>query len=120
MLNSENDSGALVLDATARQRVAVTNNMAPNLPLANARSVFQHRVEHGLSSPGELEMTLAPPRSLSAAPVPRKVVGALTQLIEQPRVLEGDHRLSGEVLDQLDLLVGEWADLLAVNDDSAD
>ena len=30
-----------------------------------------------------------------------------TQLVEQARVLDGDDGLSGEVLDQLDLLIGE-------------
>ena len=29
-----------------------------------------------------------------------------TQLVEQPRVLDGDHGLVGESLDQLNLLVG--------------
>ena len=33
--------------------------------------------------------------------------------VEQPRVLDGDDSLGGEVLHQLDLLVGERADLLA-------
>ena len=32
-------------------------------------------------------------------------------LVEQPRVLDGDHRLVGEGRHQLDLLVGERADL---------
>ena len=36
---------------------------------------------------------------------PREIVRA--QLVEQPRVLDGDHGLGGEVLHQLDLLVGE-------------
>ena len=40
--------------------------------------------------------------------------------LEQPRVLDGDHGLGGEVRDQLDLLVGERAHLLAVDDDGAD
>ena len=31
----------------------------------------------------------------------------LAQLVEQARVLDGDDRLGGEILDQLDLLVGE-------------
>ena len=39
---------------------------------------------------------------------------------EQPRVLDGDDGLGGEVLNQLDLLVGERADLLAVDGDRAD
>ena len=37
------------------------------------------------------------------------------QLVEQPRVLDGDHGLGGEVLHQFDLLVGERADLLAID-----
>src|SRR6516164_27293 len=40
---------------------------------------------------------------------------ALAQLIEQPRVLYGDDGLSGEALHQLDLLVGEFTHLLAIN-----
>ena len=42
------------------------------------------------------------------------------QLVEQPRVLDGDHGLGGEILHQLDLLVGERPHLLAVDDDGAD
>ena len=34
---------------------------------------------------------------------------------DEPRVLHRDHRLGGEVLQQCDLLVGEWPDLLAVD-----
>ena len=49
-----------------------------------------------------------------------EIIGALAQLVEQPRVLDGDHGLRGEVLHQLDLLVGERAHLLAVDDDGAD
>ena len=49
-----------------------------------------------------------------------EIVGALAQLVEQPRVLDGDDGLGGEVLHQLDLLVGERAHLLAVDDDGAD
>ena len=49
-----------------------------------------------------------------------EIVGALAQLVEQPRVLDGDDGLRGEVLHQLDLLVGERPDFLAVDGDSAD
>ena len=35
------------------------------------------------------------------------------QLVEQPRILDGDDGLRGEILDQFDLLVGEWQHLLA-------
>src|SRR5262245_64792369 len=37
------------------------------------------------------------------------------QLVEQPRILDRDHGLSGEVYQQLDLLVGEWPDLRAID-----
>jgi hypothetical protein len=43
----------------------------------------------------------------------------LTQFVEQAGVLDGDYRLSGKILHQLDLLVGEWANLLPVNTDDA-
>ena len=36
-----------------------------------------------------------------------EIVGALPQLVEQPRVLDRDDGLGGEVRDQFDLLVGE-------------
>ena len=75
----------------------------------------------GSSSPGELEMTWRTSRGRGLL-LQRlaQIVGALAQLVEQAGVLDGDDRLRGEILDQLDLLVGEWADLLAVNDDRAD
>ena len=44
-----------------------------------------------------------------------QIVGALAQFVEQPRVLDGDDRLRGEVLYQFDLLLGERPDLLAID-----
>ena len=38
----------------------------------------------------------------------------LSKFVEQPRVLDGDNCLGSEVLDQLDLLVGEGTNFLAV------
>ncbi len=35
-----------------------------------------------------------------------EIAGALAQFVEQPRVLDGDDGLSGEVLNKLDLLFG--------------
>src|SRR5262245_18352461 len=49
-----------------------------------------------------------------------EIAGTLAQLVEQPGVLDSDHRLGGEVLDQLDLLVGERQNLLAVYADCSD
>ncbi len=42
------------------------------------------------------------------------------QFVEQPSVLDGDDGLCGEILNQLDLLVGKGAHLLAVDIDRAD
>jgi hypothetical protein len=36
-----------------------------------------------------------------------KIVSALPEFVEQPRILDGDHGLSGEVRDQSDLLVSK-------------
>ena len=52
-------------------------------------------------------------RSRSAAPATRSGPVPRLQLSEQARVLDRDHRLVGEGLDQGDLLVGEWPDLRA-------
>jgi hypothetical protein len=41
------------------------------------------------------------------------------QLGEEPRVLNGDDGLRGEVRHQLDLFIGKWQNVLAVNRDSA-
>ncbi len=49
-----------------------------------------------------------------------KIIGALAQLVEQARVLDGDDGLIGEAREQLDLLVGEWAGLLAVDHNGPD
>ena len=75
----------------------------------------------GSSSPGELEMTLQHLRGRRLL-LQRlgEIVGALAQLLEQPRILDGDDGLAGEVRDQLDLLVGERPHLLAIDGDRAD
>ena len=49
-----------------------------------------------------------------------KFIGTLAQFVEQSRVLDRNNRLLREVLNKLDLLVGERAHLLAVNRDRAD
>src|SRR6516162_1135257 len=90
------------------------------LGVTGAHGIFQHGLEHRLQlarrarndaqhfrGSGLLFQRLA------------KIGGALVQLVEQAGVLYRDNGLSGEVLDQLDLLVGEWADLLAIDDNAA-
>src|SRR5262249_34107058 len=50
----------------------------------------------------------------------RQIVSALAQLIEQPRVLDGDDGLRGEALEEPDLFLGEGLDLLASGGDLAE
>ena len=45
---------------------------------------------------------------------------ALAQFVEQPRVLDGDDRLGGEGLDQLDLLLSKRSYVSAVQNQNAD
>ena len=45
---------------------------------------------------------------------------AFLQFFEQPHVLDGDHGLVGEGLQQSDLLLGEWADFGAPDQNNAD
>jgi hypothetical protein len=49
-----------------------------------------------------------------------EVGGALAQLSQQPRILDGDDGLGSKILEQLDLLAGEWLNFLSVQDKRAD
>src|SRR5262249_36429476 len=48
-----------------------------------------------------------------------QVIGTLTQFIEEPRVLDGDDRLGGEICHQLNLLVREGTNFLTKDDDGS-
>ena len=50
----------------------------------------------------------------------REIVGALAQLAEQPRVLDGDDGLGREICQQLDLFGAERTYLLPIDGDGAD
>ena len=47
-------------------------------------------------------------------------VGALLQFAEQPRILDRDHRLGGEVFEQRNLLFGERPDFVPMDVDDAE
>ena len=86
--------------------------------LANPRRVLEHLLKYGLDiirkHADEFEnfgcRTLLIEGFL-------KIAGFGLHLVEQPRVLDRDHRLVGEVLDKLNLSLSEWSHLLAVDDD---
>ena len=91
--------------AFAEPHVAVTG-------LAQTHRICQHGVEHRLK--------LAWRTGDDAQHLGRGglLLQGFAQLVEQTSVLDGDDGLRGEIRDQLDLLVGERAHLLAVDDRS--
>jgi hypothetical protein len=44
----------------------------------------------------------------------------LAQFIQEPRILDGDNGLFREIADEIDLLIGERANLLPIDNDSPD
>ena len=119
--DSANALAAASCMATDAEASPSQRNSTAELGLADARRVLQHGLEHRLQIAGRAgdDLEHLGGRGLLLQRL-GKIVGALAQLVEQPRVLDGDDGLGGEVLHQLDLLVGEWLDLLAVDDDRAD
>src|SRR5262249_48509803 len=84
------------------------------LGLADAHRVLQHGLKH------RLQLTRRSADNLEYVGGRGLLLQRLPQFVEQPRVLDGDDGLGGEVLQQLDLLVGERLDLLAIDDDRTD
>ena len=102
------------MSATSQERVALLASDRCHVGFAQPRRRFDQRVEHGL----QIERRAAD--DLEHVGGGGLLLQRFAQFVEQPRVLDGDDGLRGEVRDQLDLLVGERAHLLAVNDDGAD
>ena len=72
------------------------------------------RIEYGLQIKGR------PADDLEHVGSRGLLLQRFSQLVEQASILDGDDGLIGEIAHQFDLLVGEWANLLAVDDDGAD
>src|SRR5262245_16323318 len=87
---------------------------------AKPRRRFDQRVEHGLKIEGRAADHL---QHVSGGGLLlerfTQIVRALAQLLEQPRVLDGDDSLTGKILDQLDVLLAEGTNLLAIKDNGA-
>ena len=88
--------------------------MIAGVRFANAGRGFDERVEHGLQVEGRAANDLEHIRGRGL------LLQQFAQLVEQPRILDGDDGLRGEILHQLDLLVSKREHLLAVNGDRAD
>jgi hypothetical protein len=90
------------------ESVAIEPEHGPEFCLTDARRVLQHCLEHRLQLAGR---STDDPQHLRGCCLLlqcfAQIVGALAQLVEQPRIPNGDDGLVGEILDQLDLSVGE-------------
>src|SRR5262249_46322885 len=80
----------------------------------NTASRFDERLQHRLEIEGRATDDL---EDIGGRGLPLQ---RFPKLVGQAAVLNRDNGLSGEVLDQLDLLVGERADFLAIDDNAAD
>ena len=91
------------------------------LGLADARGILKHGLEHRLQFAGRRTYDLQHfgRRRLLLQQL-GEIVGALAQLVEQPRILDGDDGLGGEVSEQRNLLFGKRPHLLPVNSDGSD
>ncbi len=95
--------------STSPSRKSIVPNGAPQSRVALSSMVWNT----GCSSPGEREMT----PSTSAVAV--CCSSNSRSSFEEPRVLDSDHGLGGEVACKLDLLLGERPKLPAVNAENA-
>src|SRR5215475_10881648 len=84
-----------------------------HIRLAQPRRRLDQRIEHRLQVKGRAADDL---EHVGGGGL---LLQRFAQLVEQARVLDGDDRLGGKILDQLNLFVGERARLLTVNDDRA-
>ena len=98
---------------SAETRRPSTTVQDAELGLADAGRVHQHCLEYRLKFAGRA----ADDRSTSAVavccPSARQFARARLHLVEQPHVLDRDHRLVGKGGDEFDLLFGEWLDRCA-------
>src|SRR6516162_2395332 len=102
------------------ERIAFTQRGDAELGSANLYRIRQHGLKHRLKFAGgtrDDSQHLRGRRLLLQGFA--QIIGALPQLVEQARVLDGDNGLLGKAREERDLLVGEPANLLAEYIDSA-
>ncbi len=85
--------------------VSIVKAQGSKLGVADARRILQYGLEDGLEFAGRTgDDTQNLARRGLLLQRFTEIVGALAKLVEQPGVLDGDDRLRGEVLYQVDLL----------------
>jgi hypothetical protein len=96
------------------KRLAIEAKQHPKFGLANSCGILEQGLEN------RLQVARRSRDYLEHIGGGGLLLERFAQLAEQAGVLDRDDRLRGEVRDQLNLLVGERANLLAVNTDPAD
>src|SRR6516225_2993076 len=96
------------------KKIAIALEQPGMMGLAQPRRRFDQCIEHELQIEGRTADHLEYVGSGGL------LLQRFAQLVEQPRVLDGDYRLGREVRDQFDLLVGKWTHLGAINRDRSD
>ena len=100
--------------AVIEQKISESRSADPH---GIAKHCFEHRLERAGRARDDAEHLRG--RGLLLQRL-RQLAGAPLLGLEQPHVLDRDHRLVGEGLHQLDLLAGEGAHLRAPQNDDAD
>src|SRR5262245_35121342 len=95
------------------EQLAVVKQQMRKLGRANTAGVNEDRIEYGIEGAGGARDDLQDFRRGGL------LCQRLAQLVEQAGILDCNHRLAGEALDQLDLLLRERSNLLAIDANGA-
>jgi hypothetical protein len=106
--------GKVIVCKRLKEARVVRTSEVSDVCLAQSGSRLDQSVEYGLEVEGRAADDL---EYIGSGGL---LLQRFAQLVEQPRVLDGDDGLVGEVREKLDLPVCERADLLAIDDDCAE
>src|SRR6516162_7100247 len=116
-----NKSRRCVVGRDEPQGFSIPTEDVSKVGVTNPGGILQHGSEHWLKIAGRAADNLKHFGGSSLLlQCFRKVRGALPQFVEQPRILDSDDGLSGEVLKQFDLLLTKWSDFLPKDGNRAD
>src|SRR5262249_60291087 len=103
------------------ERIVLVQKHVAEICAADAHGILEHGLKYRLEIAGRAADDLEQiGRSLLLLQRLGEVRCALAQLVEEARVLDGDHSLSGKIRQHLNLFVGEGTNLLTVDANDAD
>jgi len=110
-----------IVESDLTEDVSFVEIQRAEFGLADARCVLQHGLEHRLNFAGRARYDAEHLRCRGLL-LQRigKLVRALLLGLEQPRILDRDHRLVGEGLEQCDLFLGKRPHLHATDQNRSD